>query len=258
MRFNLLFLTLLITLSHAVCAQELLLTGVYKGKELYIQNPYQVDSGRFCIQTIHVNGKKITSNLSLTAVRLAFRGVDMYTPVSVKIFHEDSCKPRIVNPEAVLYHSNFKFDSLVLNDSVMHWYTKGDRRDGRFLIEKLTVDRWDVVKTMRSKGRFDGAQYVYFPEHKDGGNKYRIKYELPEGRYLYSVEMEHYHYPDGVTFSPRVVTDKMTFSREASYEILQEGEVILKGRAKEIPLRRLNPGDYSIVIEGEEDTFVKK
>lgn len=256
MKRNLIFLIWMV--SQTCFGQELLLSGVYKGEGLYIQNPYDADSGQFCVQSIFINGKKTQTNLSLTAVRLAFRGIDLYTPVSVKVVHGDSCKPKIVNPEAILYHSNFKFDSLVLNDSIMHWYTKGDRRDGVFKIEKLSGEYWDVVKTLRSKGRFQGAQYVFFPEHDEGGNKYRIKYELPEGRYLYSVEMEHYHYPEGVTFSPRVVTDKMIFSREASYEIFRGEESILKGKAKEIPLRLLPPGDYSIVIEGEEDTFVKK
>lgn len=256
MKRNLIFFIFLI--SQSVFSQELLLTGVYKGEGLYIQNPYNADSGKFCVQSIYVNGKKTKTNLSLTAVRLAFRDVDLYTPVSVKVVHGDSCKPKIVNPEAILYHSNFKFDSLVLNDSIMHWYTKGDRRDGKYQIEKMKGEYWDVVKVLRSKGRFDGAQYVFFPEHSDGGNKYRIKYELPEGRYLYSVEMEHYHYPESVTFAPKLVTDKMTFSREARYEILKEGTVILQGKAKEIPLKRLAPGDYSIIIEGEEDTFVKK
>lgn len=251
-------LILLLLVSQSSFCQEVLLSGVYKGEGLYIQNPYDADSGEFCIQSIYINGKKTKTNLSLTAVRLTFKDVDLYTPISVKIIHGDSCKPRIINPEAVLYHSNFKFDSLVLNDSIMHWYTKGDRRDGKFIIEKLKGDYWDIVRTLRAKGRFDGAQYVFFPEHTEGGNKYRIKYELPEGRYLYSTELEHYHYPEGVTFSPRIVTDKMIFSREASYEIFKGDEVILKGKAKEIPLRRLEPGDYSIVIEGEEDTFVKK
>lgn len=257
MKRHLIFLIFLV--SQTAFGQELLLSGVYKGEGLYIQNPYNADSGQFCVQSILVNGKKTNTNLQLTAVRLNFKGVDLYTPVSVKIIHGDSCKPRIVNPEAVLYHSNFKFDSLVLNDSIMHWYTKGDRRDGKFKIEKLKNDYWEEVKVMRAKGRFDGAQYVYFPEHVEGGNKYRIKYELPEGRYLYSVEMEFYHYPESVSFSPRIVTDKMTFSQEASYEIFRGDESILQGKAKEIPLRMLAPGDYTIVLNGgEEEGFVKK
>ena len=251
-------LSIFLALSLYASGQELLLSGVYKGESIYIQNPYQIATNEFCVQSVKVNGKEQGLNLNLTAVRLNFKSIDRFSPVTVKIIHGDSCKPRIVNPEAILYHSNFKFDSLVLNDSIMHWYTKGDRRDGLFKIEQLKNLYWNEVKTVRSKGRFDGAQYVFFPDHQDGGNKYRIKYELPNNRYLYSPELEHYHYPDGVSFSPRLVTDKMNLSREARYEILKNGEVILSGVSKVIPLRRLSPGDYSIMLNGEEHPFVKK
>ncbi|RJE75162.1 hypothetical protein SAMN04488028_105202 [Reichenbachiella agariperforans] len=240
-------------------AQQLHMTGVYKGESLYIKNPYVVATNSFCIQSIHVNGQESKANLKLTAISLHFDGVKEYAPVNIKINHADSCQPKIVNPEAILYYSSFKFDSLVMNDSILHWYTKGDRREGQFIIEQLKTDRWDEVMTVRAKGRFDGAAYVYFPEHNDGGNKYRIRYELPNGRYLYSEELEYYHYPDGVTFSPKVVTDYMYLSREARFEIMNaNGEVILQGTAKKIPLKRLNPGDYTILLEGDLDTFVKK
>ncbi|MFY0627275.1 MAG: hypothetical protein JXR07_13325 [Reichenbachiella sp.] len=252
------FLLFCLPLSE-VSGQEINLTGVFIGKGLYIQNPYNADSGQFCIQEIKINDKDAKANLRLTAINIPFTGFDLYTPVSVSIIHGDSCKPRIVNPDAILYHSAFKFDSLVINDSIMHWYTKGDKAGAKYFIEKLDVDRWDVVKELRSKGRFQGAQYVYFPEHDDGGNKYRIKYKLPNGRYLYSMELEHYHYPEGVSFSPRVVKDVINLSRIARYEIMNiDGEVILQGESKKIPLRLLAPGNYSIIIEGDEDTFIKK
>ena len=257
-RISYFFLVLLIV-SMSVHAQEIKLTGVYKGKGLYVQNPYNADSGEFCVNEILINGRKTNVNLQLTAINIPFTGFDLFTPVNITVLYKDSCTAKIVNPDAVLYHSSFKFDSLVLNDSVMHWYSKGDKEGALYYVEKLDVDRWDVVKEIRSKGRFQGAQYVYFPEYHDGGNIYRIKYELPNGRYLYSMEMEYFHYPESITFAPKVVKDKITLSRATSYEIMDEdGDVILKGKGKVIPLRRLKPGDYSIMLEGEVDTFIKK
>lgn len=248
-----------LTLSHLVDAQEIVLTGVNKGEAVYVKNPYVISKAGFCVQSIFVNGKKSNANVNLTAIRLNLDEVELYSPVHIQVMHADSCQPRIVNPEAVLYYSSFKFDSLVMRDSVLHWYTKGDRRDGKFIIEKLKNQYWDEVQVVRPKGRFNGATYAYIPELADGGNKFRIKYELPDGRFLYSEEIEYYYYPQGVTFSPKVVTNMMYFSREARYEIMNSsGEIILQGTAKEIPLRRLEPGDYSINLEGELDTFVKK
>ncbi|UXP31896.1 hypothetical protein N6H18_16240 [Reichenbachiella agarivorans] len=255
------FLLLLLVVGSVQMAvgQDILLTGVNKGESLYIKNPYMVARDSFCIQSIMINGKPSKVNLSLTAIRLNFNEVEMFSPVSVRIHHADSCTPKIVNPEAILYYSSFKFDSLVMRDSVLHWFTKGDRTEGRFVIEKLNKEYWDEVATQQAKGHFDGAQYVYYPEHSDGGNKYRIRYELPNGRYLYSEEVEYYYYPKGVTFSPKVVTDVIYLSREARFEIMDiSGTVILKGTAKKIPLRLLRPGNYTIMLDGDIDTFVKK
>lgn len=237
------------------------ITGVYKGHPLYIQNKYDVKYDEFCIEEVYVNNKVRRLNLNLSAIKLNFKGVDLFTPVSVRVIHGDSCTVRFVNPDAILYHSSFKFDSLSLNDSIMHWYTKGDRRDGLFIVEKLqNEDYWEEVKRIRAKGRFDGAQYVYFPEHEAGGNKYRIRYELPNGRFLYSKELEFSFYPEPITFSPKVVQDEIILSRSSVYEILDSGgNVILRGQGDEIPLRLLKPGDYSIVLEGQTaETFIKK
>lgn len=244
---------------HLAGAQVVELTGVNKGEDLYVKNPYLISQAGFCVQEVYVNGQKNNMNLNLMALRIKLDDVAMYSPVHVKIIHADSCQPRIVNPDAILYYSAFKFDSLVMKDSVLHWYTKGDSRSAKFVVERLKADFWDEVTEVRPKGRFNGAEYVFVPELKDGGNKFRVRYELPNGRYLYSQEIEYFHYPSGVTFSPRVVTNMMYFSREARYEIMNsEGEIILQGTAKEIPLRRLQPGDYSILLEGELDSFIKK
>ena len=235
------------------------LTGVYKGHSLYIQNPYDRVANEFCINNVRVNGNSLNLNLKLSALKINFNGIDLFTPVAIKVEHTENCNPRFINPDAILFHSSFKFDSLYLNDSILIWTTKGDKKEGLFSVEQLNGDLWEPVEEIRAKGIFEGTQYVYFPVHHEGGNKYRIKYELPNGRFLYSKEMEFVYYHEPVTFSPKVVKDWITLSRNAEFEIVNAGgEVILKGQAKEIPVRLLKPGDYVIYIEGTSDSFVKK
>jgi hypothetical protein len=251
-------LFLLVLTSLPILAQETGLTGVFKGHSLYIQNSYNKDSGEFCINEIYVNEKSVNLNLKLSALKVNFERVELFSPVSVKVIHKVYCSPKIVNPEAVLYHSSFKFDSLFLNDSLLTWHSKGDRRNGVFKIERLDDEYWETLTRIRAKGYFDGAQYVYFPEHKAEGNIYRIKYELPNGRYLYSEEMEHFQFPDDVSFSPKEVEDVITLSQKAPYIITNEyGKEIMKGNSKIIPVGMLKPGEYNIEIEGNNDTFTK-
>ena len=41
-------------------AQEVILLGIYKGNNLYVQNKFSTDKNDFCIQEIYVNNKKIS------------------------------------------------------------------------------------------------------------------------------------------------------------------------------------------------------
>lgn len=254
------FLLIVILFSQfTVKGQETALTGVYQGNSLYIKNPYDAATDQFCIESISINKKEIDLDLKLSAIKLNFKNVDLFTPVAVKIRHKEGCKPRFINPESILFHSSFKFDSLFITDSLLMWRTKGDSREGVYLVEKLADSYWDEVSTVNAKGDFEGADYVYFPSYDEGGNKYRIKYSLPNGRFLYSQELEIYHYNEPITFSPKSVTDKITLSRHSDFEIMDaEGNVILSGSGREIPLRRLKKGDYRIYLEGYSDTFIKK
>ncbi|WP_109830715.1 hypothetical protein [Reichenbachiella versicolor] len=256
-----LFLLVLLFWTFSLSAQELLMSGVNQGESLYIRNPYLADSGRFCVSDIYINGKKTKANLKLTAINVPFDGIQIFSPVVIRVKHDTLCKPRIVNPDAIVYHSSFKFDSVTVNDTLLHWYTKGDALGGKYEVEQLHNGLWNVVKEQPAKGKFNGARYAYFPEHYSGGNKYRVKYILPDGRYIYSFEQEVLYYPELITFSPKSVTEGITLSRAARYEILDSrGDVILQGQGKYIPLRLLRPGDYGIMIEGQEfaESFVKK
>ncbi|MFY0652925.1 MAG: hypothetical protein JXQ96_12860 [Cyclobacteriaceae bacterium] len=255
----LLLISLILSLFTAY-GQETVLTGVYQGHSLYIQNPYDAETDKFCIQSISVNKKEIDLNLRLSAIKLNFSKVDLFTPVIVKINHADSCKPKFINPEAILFHSSFKYDSLFISDSLIRWHTKGDKREGVYTVEKLAGGGyWNEVSTIKAKGEFEGADYVYFPLYDEGGNKYRIKYSLPNGRFLYSEEMEIFHFNDPITFSPKSVTDKITLSRPSDFQIMNsDGEVILSGSGRVIPLRRLKKGDYMIYLDGYTDSFIKK
>ncbi len=237
---------------------DLKMTGVYQGKSLYVQNPYYSAIGEFCVKEVRVNKKKVNLNYKLSALRLDFEGVSENSPVYIDVNHIAHCAPKIVNPLAIYYHSNFKFTKLVLNDTILYWEAKGDRTDGKYRIEQLSGDFWSELEVYDSKGVFEGTNYEYSPYHLIGSNKYRIKYELPNGRFLYSDELEYVHYDEPVTFN--IAANRLIFSQFTDYEIQNEkGNVILQGEGREIPLRTVKPGQYIIFFNGEQsDSFIKK
>ncbi|MEQ6119750.1 hypothetical protein [Reichenbachiella sp. MALMAid0571] len=253
LRYLLLILVFLV--QHAVNGQKTVLSGVYQGQSLYIQNPYLVSEHKYCIDTIIVNKQDIYINPQLSAVKLDFGKEMLFAPVMVMIKHKENCKPKFINPEAILYHSSFKFDSLVVNDSLIRWHTKGEKLEGLYSIEKLNGTYWQVMNTIKPKGQFEGADYIYFPEFDKGGNRFRIKYSLPDNRYIYSGEVEMFYFAKPITFSPKSVIDEMVLSQYADYQIMDlKGNVIVSGSGKVIPLRKLKRGDYFIYLEGDTES----
>jgi len=235
----------------AAKGQVSVLSGVYQGQSLYIQNPYLISEGKFCIDTIRVNNLDIYTNPQISAVKLHFGKEMLFTPVMVMIKHNENCKPKFINPEAILYHSSFKFDSLTVNDSLISWHSKGEKIEGLYSVEKLNGTYWQSVNTINPKGQFEGSSYVYYPEFDQGGNRFRIKYSLPDNRYIYSQEVELFYYADQITFSPKSVIDQMTLSQYADYKIMDsKRNVILSGSGQVVPLRKLKRGDYFIYLEG--------
>ena len=244
-------------------ASQTNLAGVYQGKTLFVQNPYDPQSGSYCILKIFINNDPVRLNYNISAIKLDFDGYDHYTPVNIRVHHRDTvCKPVIVNPEAVLFHTIFRFSEMTLTDSILTWITKGERGMGVFEIEKLEDGLWKRKGTMVAKGIFEGAGYSFLPVMEEGHNKFRVRYNFPEGSrrsYLYSFEMDFDHYPDPVKFKLGSLKTKIFLSRVSSYEIYNAGrELTLQGRGKEIDVTNLGRGQYVIYFDGNDPgTFIK-
>lgn len=237
---------------------DLKMTGVYQGKSLYVQNPYYSEIEQFCVREIRINKRKVDLNYNISALRIDFGGIVENSPVYIDVNHIAHCAPKIVNPLAIYYHSNFKFTKLLLNDSTLYWEVKGDRSEGKYRIEQLNGEFWSEVEVYESKGIFEGASYQYAPYLVPGSNKYRIKYDLPNGRHLYSDELEYVYYKEPVTFN--IASNRLIFSKLTDYEIQdQKGNTVISGEGKEIPLRTIRPGQYILFYDnGSSDSFVKK
>ncbi len=230
---------------------EKTLVGVYQGKPLYIKNPYNKDSKEFCVYEIRVNDRRLNLNYQLSALKVGFEDTDLFTPVTVKIFHKDSlCTPDIVNESSIHFHSSYKFLVTSLTDTALYWRTEGEREIGTYIVEKLDGGIWIEQQSTQAQGKFEFAEYVFYPELDIGPNKYRIKYDFGTGRYLYSHEAEYEHYPDPVKFYPVTTNFKLNLSRSAIFEVFNaKSELVLSGTGTEVDIRNLRPGDYVIYFD---------
>ncbi len=230
------------------------LIGVYQGRTLFIQNPYRPDTRSFCIKSVYINNQKVEANYQLSAIKLDFENNELYTPVTIRIVGSDSlCQPIVINPDAIHFHTTYKFTDIQLSDTALVWRTEGERQSGKYLVEKYDGGIWNEVYSVEAKTLFEVSEYEYAPNLEEGGNKFRVKYDFGNGRFLYSNEVVYDFYPEPVTLTPRKTNSKIVFSRSTNYEIYdQNSELVLTGNGREVDVRRLKPGDYVVFFDGRD------
>jgi len=227
--------------------------GVYQGKTLFVQNPYDPKSRTFCVETIQLNGRDIPFDIKSSAIKLDFNGVDQYAPVHILIVHKDYCQPIIINPDAIDFHSVFSISEVEFRDSVFVWKTKGEEADYSYFIEKYDLGIWKEIIRVEAQGVFAGAVYEKYPKLDVGANKLRVRCELNNGAYLFSNEVDFHFYPDPVTFRPFATEKILTFSRTANFEIFDAGgSLVLSGQNNQVDVSELPRGDYVIYFDGED------
>ncbi|MCP4459239.1 MAG: hypothetical protein GY816_14650 [Cytophagales bacterium] len=232
-------------------------SGVYRGKPLFVQNPYLSTGKAYCINQITINNEPVEINYDVSALILDFEGVNMYSPVSIHIEYSDStCVPVLLNPEAIHYHSVFSFEELLITDSSVYWNTKGESDEGQYEVEVFDLGYWETAELRNSNGSYGGSEYTYFPMFEEGTNKYRIKYSSSDFT-LYSDEIEHVFYPEPVAFKRN--GNILILSRSCAYVVTDdENYEVVTGTGKEIDIAGLKSGEYYIVFNDEQAELFRK
>jgi hypothetical protein len=256
-RFLLVGLALLNMISAK--AGILTLTGVYQGKNLYVQNPFTGNQKDFCANEVFVNDVKVMTNIQSSAFEIDLSHLKVQDPVTIKITHKNDCKPKILNPQVIKATSAFQYSSFNVDKAHLIWSTKGEKPGGKFYVEHFLYNSWVTIKELPAKGGVIINNYDVKSFHNSDLNKYRVKYAEPDGQVFYSQIVEFKSDLEKVTFYPTRVSDKVTLSRDADYEILDAyGTVVIKGRGKEIDLAGKTSGVYYLNVDNQTNKIYKK
>jgi len=255
-RFNLYFL--FICLPFNLIAQEITLNGVYRGSNIFVQNPYLNAEGAYCIAFVMVNGIKVIDDPSVSAVKIDLTGFAINDTISIVVHHHASCTPKILNPDVLDIGSAFEYLQITADDAAISWVTTGEMPgNGYYFIEKLKLDGWVAIDTIRGKGKLDNNQYSKGIEHYSGENQFKLLY-IYNGDTLESNEFSFYSDLDIITLDPEDedVYDWLYLSRKTDYVIKDDkGEILLKGYGEDINVEKLPFDELTIIIENREETF---
>lgn len=242
-----------------VQAGEIVLSGVYQGKNIYVQNPLSGDKKNYCTDEVYINDELKMSGIKSSAFEIDLSSFAINEPVTVKITYKDDCTPKVLNSYALRASGSFQFNSFDVKDNEISWTTTGEKTQYVYYLEQLVNNNWLVLKSVHARGEAAGI-YKLPITHKSKSCKYRIKVQDQETHQIYySKAIDFTLTQEPITFYPKSVSTKITLSRESNYQVLTpKGELVKKGKGTEIPLSDLQSGVYFLHINDQKERFFKK
>jgi len=132
---HILLLAFIVLNVPGVWAQDTLyVEGVYRGKDLYIQNPYLNVEGAFCIESVLLNGELMMEMPAVSAVKVDLSDLQIDDPVHIAIVHNGSCMPRVLNSEVLEPGNSFRFIQAITDAATVSWVTAGFGDVGRDVV----------------------------------------------------------------------------------------------------------------------------
>lgn len=238
-------------------ADELILKGVYQGSNLYVQNPSD-GQGSYCIEKVTINGK-LMQHPNSSAFDIDLSALSKGHTVEIRILHKMGCVPSILNPQAIRAREKFNFTTVNLTANYIVWATRGEKKFGQFFVQAKRNNSWHVARVISCKGSVADNTYRIPLTHRSGDNLYRVKYLEVTGKYFYSPEVNFILTQEHITFYPRRVSTKLTFSKKVKYKVLDiDGKMLKEGEGLSIDCTSLLTGTYTLKFEGQNEKFFKK
>ncbi len=246
-------------------AGEIVLDGIYKGENLYVENPYTTAGVGFCVSEVLVNGNTTTDeiNSSFFEIDLSIYNFRYGAILKIVIKHKDGCIPRVLNPEVLTPESTFIIKSITIDkDGFLNWTSQKEHGRLPFIVEQFKWNKWIRIGSVKGKGTSGLNQYRYGINFNSGVNKFRIKQIGSNKKARYSPSAEYFNNVPEITFIPGnggKTSQKLFFSGFTHFEIYDYyGKLIKTGADTEVDVSRLKAGTYFLNYDNKSEMFIKK
>ena len=180
--------------------QVLILSGIYSGKDLYVQNPILPDN-KFSTEEVYVNEKLVLTRPMTSAFTVDLSFLTINEPVEVRIVHNDGFRPRIINAHVIRNNvtrvvSSYApvenvFRWINVDGTTLRWLTHGEKGEGTFEIQKAHKEDWKIIGQVPADLQANEKVYRVPVKHKAGENTYRIKLTDRDGYVTYSDPIDY-------------------------------------------------------------------
>ncbi len=263
--FLIIFFSLSIGFTTNSFAEEIVLEGIYRGENLFVENPYSSTGVGFCVSEVLVNGRTTTDeiNSSFFEIDLSIYNFRFGALLKIIIRHKKGCKPRVLNPEVLTPESTFEITNINIDkDGFINWTTVKEHGSLPFIIEQYRWNKWIQVGSVKGKGTSKQNRYRYSVDFNSGLNKFRVKQIGYNKKTHYSKTVEFVNNVPEITFIPGnggKTYSNIYFSDMTRYEIFDYyGKLVKTGTANDIEIKDLKPGTYFLNYDNKTETFIKK
>jgi hypothetical protein len=251
---------LLLLLNFSANAGEIVLSGVYQGKNIFVQNPLNAENKTYCTEEVWVNDSKKMTQIRSSAYEIDLSFLGRSDSVTIRIVYRDDCMPKVLNAYVLRPSSGFQLVSFEAKGENLVWSVSGETQLHTYTVQQLVNNIWMDVQVVKSAG--DGANlYTMAVPNAARASTYRVKaLDGKTHQLIYSGELNYLPTQQLITFYPKSVSSKITLSDVAIYEVRSsDGKVLKKGRGSEITLSELKSGVYYLNINNSQtEKFFKK
>lgn len=251
-------LTSLFLFSQIFYAQEIKLTGVYNGTNLYVMN----HGADFCVSSIYINDSLSKDEIKSNAFEINFdlMDIDSGAAVNVVISHKENCKPVVINPDAINPLNNFAFKSFRVNrNGTANFSISGDQGPEPIKLQQFRWGKWiniaDVAEPEPQKPNYYNVELKFH----FGENLFRLVRTSESGVDTYSKTVKIRSQNKELKLVSSKVSDILKFTDETFFEIFDErGGFIRDGYGLEEDVSDLSKGKYWVNYDNKTEMFNKR
>lgn len=238
---------------------QLVLSGIYSGKNIYVQNPSaDIENTAYCTDSVVVNGKRCIINLNQSAFEIKLDSIIKVqgTNVTIIIYHKKTCKPKVLQsmafppPRSKVEFTSFEIDTT----GRVHITTRNEPTGNRpsFQIDQLRGYAWRRVLTIPQKWSTENT-YDTIIQLTAGVNTFRLSEMMyAESEKIITVE-------SGIPEISCTIDSTMnwiTCSDTVYFEIQTTSNLTFyKGYHKKIDISILQNGSYVLLYENKRMLF---
>jgi len=249
---------------HFLKGQEIIIKGIYQGKNLYVINSaVDLSKNIFCVNAVYVNDVLTEDEINSNSFEIDFPNlkIEAGQPVTVKILHKADCKPQIVNQNVLESSINFTFAPLKIDKktSRLVWSINGNIDNNPFIVEQYRWGKWIVAGEVQPKDSVSLNYYFFEPKFNTKQNIFRIRHIDKSGNEKTSKDCKYFVKDEELYLLSNRVSDWLYFSSETMYEVYDEkGNFILDGYGKEVNFSDIGKGKYWVNYDNRTEAITKK